>query len=94
MIYILLLCVLLFGSIYFNNTKRKDSHNLFYCFEYLMIVCIMGLRYKVGGDTINYFYSFQTLPTFSELWNYDYSTSKYNIGWLLLSALSKNMVLP
>lgn len=89
MIYILLLTVLLFGSIYFNNTNRKETSNVFYCFECLLIICIMGFRYKVGGDSINYYYSFQSSPSISELWDYDYSTSKYNIGWLMLTAIAK-----
>lgn len=90
MIYIFLLLVLLFGCVYFND-NRRDSHNYYLFFEYIIIVLIFGLRYKVGGDTLNYFYAFTNWPTLDEISNYEPKSSKYNIGWMYLSALCKQI---
>lgn len=87
MIYILIIVVLLYGSIHYN--KKEDKGNKYLLFEYFLIVLVMGLRYKVGGDSLNYYYAFQSWPTLSEISNYQFDNSKYNVGWILFSAICK-----
>lgn len=87
MLYILIIIVLLYGSIHYS--KNKDKGNKYLLFEYILIVLVMGLRYKVGGDSLNYFLSFQSWPTLSEISNYQFDSSKYSFGWILFSALCK-----
>lgn len=87
MIYILIIIVLLYGSIHFN--KKEDKGNKYLLFEYFLIVLVMGLRYKVGGDSLNYYYAFQSWPTLSEISIYQFDNSKYNVGWIFFSAICK-----
>lgn len=87
MVYLIVLAVLLYGSVHYS--KAKDIGNRYLYFEYILIVLVMGLRYKVGGDSLNYFYAFQSWPTLSEIANYQFDTSKYNFGWILFSAICK-----
>lgn len=89
MIYIVLFIVLLYGCIYFNDKNKVDKGNKYLYFEYILIVLVMGLRYKVGGDSLNYFYAFDSWPTLSEIGNFDFSTSKYNWGWIFFAAICK-----
>ena len=88
MVYIIVLIVLLYGSLHYNQ-QNVDTNNKFLYFEYILIVLVMGLRYKVGGDSLNYFLSFQSWPTLSEISSYHFDTSKYNFGWIFFSALCK-----
>ena len=87
MLYILIIIVLLYGSIHYS--KNEDKGNKYLLFEYILIVLVMGFRYKVGGDSLNYYLSFQSWPTLSEISNYQFDTSKYSFGWILFSALCK-----
>ena len=88
MIYIVVLFILLYGSIHYN-AKNKDIGNKYLYFEYIVVVLVIGLRYKVGGDTLNYFYAFPDWPTLDKISQYDFNTSKYSIGWIVFSALCK-----
>ncbi|MCM1368811.1 MAG: EpsG family protein [Candidatus Amulumruptor caecigallinarius] len=88
MIYIFLIAVLLFGSVYYND-KRPDKGNIYLIIEYLVIVLIFGLRYKVGGDTCVYFYQYDEWPTLDEFQRIGYESERFNIGWVLLSGISK-----
>lgn len=87
MIYILIIFVLLYGSIHYS--KHEDKGNIYLLVEYFLIVLAMGLRYKVGGDSLNYFYAFQSWPTLSEISSYQFDISKYNVGWIFFSAICK-----
>lgn len=89
MIYIIVLIVLLLGFILFDVNRYKDHHNFYLYFEWLILVMLAGFRYKVGGDTIIYYNSFQNQPSLSELGTYDFSTSKYNILWFYFTGLCK-----
>lgn len=88
MIYIVLLFILLFGAFYFND-KRPDRHNSYLIFEYVAIVLIFGLRYKVGGDSLNYFSQFPFWPTIDKVMDYDVERQRYNGGWLYFAAICK-----
>lgn len=88
MVYIIVLIVFLYGSLHYNQ-QNVDKNNKFLYLEYILIVLVMGLRYKVGGDSLNYFLSFQSWPTLLEISNYQFDTSKYSFGWILFSALCK-----
>lgn len=90
MIYLFLFIVLLFGCLH-NWEKHPQKKKLYFYFEYIVIVLTFGLRYKVGGDTINYYYTFQDSPTLVELFRYGNDSIKYNIGWVFLTALSKQI---
>lgn len=88
--YLVLFCVLLFGSLFYSD-KRIDKNNEYLILEYILIVIIFGLRYKVGGDTLNYYSEFQYWPTLEELPDYDTSRTRYNIGWTIFTAVCKSI---
>lgn len=88
--YFFLFFVLLFGCIYYDG-KRVDKNNRYLIFEYIVIVLIFGLRYKVGGDTLNYFYQFPSWPSLSEFSTYNFAEQRYNIGWMFFSAVCKTI---
>lgn len=76
MIYLLLglyLFVLMFIYDIKQQTRRRNFH---YYLAYLLMVCLMVFRYRVGGDTLNYMTHFEQLP--SELYALDlYSNQRW-----------------
>lgn len=91
MIYFILFLILLLGCLFFDNKRNHKGGGKYLYFEYFVIVLVFGLRYKVGGDTINYFYYFENWPNLEELFNHGYISNRFNIGWIFLSSLCKSI---
>lgn len=51
----------------------------------------MGLRYRVGIDTLNYMSSYNYSPDLSELRNIDASNTRFEPGYLFLCALCRSI---
>lgn len=91
MIYLIILLILLFLVYkydYKENTDYKLSIYWFICFIFILIA---GLRYRLGNDTPNYELSYQTTPTLFYLVDYDFSKSRYGIGYQVLASLAKSI---
>ena len=89
--YIILLLVLLFGAFYLEKGKGALSKRWFYL-EWLLIVLIFGLRYKVGGDSIHYEASYLDNPPLSKFIFYDPSvTERYAPLWRLFVSICRSI---
>lgn len=62
----------------------------FWC-ALLILICLSGFRYKVGGDTHNYMYAHEFLPSLAEFGSSEVDFEKLQPFWLLLSALAKSI---
>lgn len=89
MIYLLIFSFSFFAFLrYINSTSRQDG-KVVYVFLWLSLVLLAGLRYRVGGDTLHYFDVFDSYPTLSTLWDYDFAKAEYNPGWIVFNAIIK-----
>lgn len=70
MIYILIFLFLLLSSLIFDFRKVKIKDDGFYNLWLLILILFSGLRWKVGGDTINYHYGFERTPPLEGLAKY------------------------
>lgn len=90
MIYLLIFSFSFFAFLrYINSTSRQDG-KVVYVFLWLSLVLLAGLRYRVGGDSLHYFDVFDSYPTLSTLWDYDFAKAEYNPGWIVFNAIIKS----
>ena len=91
MIYLIVLVILLSGLFFFEKSNNPRSKSSWLFFEWVVLVLLAGLRYKVGGDTIWYYESFANAPTISELSVSYFIDSEYNFLWIILTAVCKTI---
>jgi len=73
--------------------QKKRGRQAWFVVEWLCLVLIAGMRYRVGGDTLAYHDYFEEMPKLGELFSFDYSSSHYNdVLWVLLTAVCKSLV--
>ena len=89
MIYIVLLAVTLCGSLYFDLYSNTNYRKGWLFFETLLLICVVGFRYKVGGDTLSYMESYSSTDYLYEIKNFDVFTSRNGLLWFLFCYLCK-----
>ena len=68
MIYYILLGFLFILAFFFDYVYAKGNRKLFYIICLLFFILVSGLRWKVGGDTYSYQFSFENdVPTLSNI---------------------------
>ena len=75
----------------YNHCMAKNTRIFFCCISCLIIILLLGLRFKVGIDTLNYMESFKKIPTFD---NISYSTwiwSRMEPGYFVLASICKTI---
>ena len=76
MIYLLLGLYLFVLMVKYDINKQTRRKNFHLYLAYILMVCLMVFRYRVGGDTLNYMTHFEQLP--SELYALDlYSNQRW-----------------
>ena len=90
-IYLLLLLILLYGYIRFDVYHIDKNKKVFYWFESIAIILVMGLRYEVGGDSFTYQSSFSSYPPLSQASSFDFEASRYGILWNYFVILCRSL---
>lgn len=89
--YIVVILVLLYGFVQFDVKGNSDNNNRWLIFEWILIVLLAGMRYKVGGDTLAYYNYFEDKwPTLSTIKSYDFE--HYGILWVYFAATCKSII--
>ena len=89
--YIIVFLILIYGVINYDVKGRIDVNNRWLIFEWLTIILLAGMRYKVGGDSISYYDDFYNKwPTLNEISSYD--RGRYGILWVYFIAICKTIV--
>lgn len=91
MTYIFILMVLALFALFYDVLNVREGREISYWGAYLILVCLAGFRFKVGGDTYNYMYTHELLPNLSNLLSTEVGIAKLQPLWLLLSAASKSI---
>jgi hypothetical protein len=88
MIYIAIIVYLFFTSIHFDFFKGRIGRRMTYIVSCIILILLAGLRYRVGGDTLNYMFVHDEMPSLSSLFQYGNTTDR-EYGWVFLVGLSK-----
>lgn len=92
MIYLVVFIYLLVFVVKFDINKKVDGANFTYNLLLVVFIAIAGLRYKVGGDSLAYYDTFREIPFLSDLFDYDFSETRYDPLWIVLSSISKTII--
>lgn len=89
MIYFAILILLLIGVLFENSLPKSKKGDLYFWLCYFAIVIMFGLRYRVGGDTLNYIIKYEFIPPLSELSFLDLFLLQIEPGFAILMAFFK-----
>ena len=95
MIYLLILILLFILAIHYDANGKEPNDTSLYWGLCGLFILLMGLRYRVGGDTIGYMLYYKTVPDLSEL-TFDYlnqinSERHYGYLWSVLCSACKTV---
>ncbi|MBO5024731.1 MAG: EpsG family protein [Bacteroidaceae bacterium] len=90
MIYLVAFILILVPVIRFDLMKLEGNKSLWLSLNFLMMVMVAGLRYRVGGDTLIYMDLFDTYPAIDELSTFDFEDAKYNPCWYIYNSIFKS----
>ncbi len=91
MIYIIVLLLLLIPAVRYDFLKKTNGREFWFYLELLVLVLLAGLRYRVGGDTLEYIDYFDDYPFFSELVHFDFKNAYFNPLWYVYNAILKSI---
>lgn len=87
MIYLLVFGILLVG-ILFDKEKESKNAKIWWIVEWLVLVLLMGFRYRVGADSLGYEDMYPQMETFSDLVRInDWTELRYMPLWHIFVAL-------
>ena len=67
MIYLVILLVILSLTLHFDAKGKVPPNNSYYWGIYVLLVLLMGLRYRIGGDTLAYMEYYKTVLSVEKL---------------------------
>ena len=86
MIYLLVLCILFVGTL-LDKEKGSKNAKIWWIIEWLTLVLLAGLRYRMGSDSLGYDDMHKGMETFSDLARLkDWTELKYMPLWHLFVA--------
>lgn len=88
-LYLIPLIICLSGSIEYDINEKKLKSSFWWYFLFSYMTLFMGLRYGVGGDTINYMGDYEYIP---DLRNYTFiSLNRFDPGFNFLMSAGKSI---
>lgn len=87
--YVVAVLLIIAGFISVDNTKTQRNKRYWIVLTWLYLTLLIGLRFQVGGDTINYMGDYIWRRGVSE-WKFDL-TDKYQPGYTLLCSIAKSI---
>lgn len=91
MIYLSIFLVLILFALVYDFLNVREGRVVSYWCAYVVLVCLAGFRYKVGGDTYNYMRMYDLLPDLYGLFETDITIEKLQPLWVLFSAVAKTV---
>ncbi|MBD5278995.1 MAG: EpsG family protein [Bacteroides sp.] len=91
MVYLIALIFAILGAVINSRISPTMRKSIFVTLGVYMIL-IIGFRYKVGVDTLNYMREYRFIPTIDQLFSGDYTVkTRYEPGYLLICSLCKSI---
>ncbi|MBD5237144.1 MAG: EpsG family protein [Bacteroidales bacterium] len=91
MIYFLILALLLALIFHYDYQRHNAGRKLAYLSVLAIFILVSGLRYRIGIDSIVYEYAYKELPSLSQLSTFDYSTTRFSIGYIFLNSIARSI---
>ena len=89
MIFIIPIILILIGYAKYDFPQKKNKGDFLWGVIYVVLVLIIGLRYKVGGDTYNYMTYFLWIPEI-RYWQ-PFDSSSFEPGFSFITSVIKTL---
>lgn len=91
MIYILVLLLMLFGIYKYDYRRAHGLYFFFYGLIFVILVCISGLRYRIGTDSIVYENYYEEVPKLWELFKYKFDKTRFEPGFVVFESITRSI---
>lgn len=91
MIYFIVFCFLIVCIYTYDYSKYSKGNIIAYGLFWIFFVAIMGLRYRIGGDSVMYEAEFKNLPTLDHLYNFKFGGSRYEPGYIVFCSIARSL---
>lgn len=91
MVYLFVLVFLIICASLFDRNVDKRLKKFFYIAAYIVLVLLMTLRFRVGGDVLYYENAFRFMPSLAELGSMNLFEQTYQPLWYVLNAVVKSI---
>ncbi|MCH5224953.1 MAG: EpsG family protein [Muribaculaceae bacterium] len=91
MIYFIALLLILIGIYRYDYCKVRHGRLLLWVILCILLICIAGFRYRLGGDTLQYESFFRKVPALADLRLHYFQDIRYAPGFVILGSLSKTI---
>lgn len=91
-IYLIVLIILLI-PLFFKQRQSSIKYNSYYWFEFFVLFLLMGLRFRVGGDSLRYELYYSYTPNLKELFAQGiwFTNEGFQPLWALFQATCKSI---
>ena len=90
-VYLLLLVFLAFLFYHYDVRKEQQYKDIFYVLSCVALICVAGLRYRIGYDTTNYMADFSS-PYIPPLSDFSFSADNGDDKlWTLINSFAKTV---
>lgn len=89
--YLIPLLIVILCIIQYDILNHKGYNKIIWGMLCIYAIFLTGLRYRVGGDTINYMEGFANIPTISNLQFLDFADTSYQPLFLLMCVIAKTI---
>lgn len=86
----LIIIIFTFLCAIFDRRMAKDIKIFSICLILIYVILLMGFRYRVGIDTMNYMSGYKHMPTFENLIHFDFNSTRIEPGYIFIAALCKS----
>ena len=91
MIYLLVFILLLIPVVRYDWMAKTGGENVWYYLNLIVLILLVGLRYRVGGDTLVYMSMYNEWPAMDELKYFDFEEAIYNPLWYIYTSVAKSI---
>src|ERR1700712_4557849 len=91
MIYFIILIFLFFLALNYDIHGPKSGGNFWYSLVLIFFICFSGLRYRIGGDSLNYIDEYDDFPLLPDLIKYNFFASRWDPLWVVFCSICRTI---
>lgn len=89
MVYLVILFFILFGIVRYDYFGKERGRLFLWIFICIFLVCVAGLRYRLGQDTVMYMKDYKAVHPIDQLSSEDFEDSRFAPGFIVLTSFFK-----
>lgn len=91
MIYFIIFALLLICVYAFDYKKHRGLYYFAFWGIMIVLIMVMGLRYRIGTDSIVYEKLYADTPTLWQLFNYKFDRTRFEPGYMIFSSIPRSI---